>query len=192
MSSRPSELHKEIRGFRVIVDNTRPDIATSSVLERLDDALALIAQYEPWRLAHMRRDISAFVIARYPYRGAFDPDSRSCLTELTFLARRDITAAPVAAMIVNLATQARIMAAQSAVMLDDEHRVAHSCRRAELQFGKALPPHLGTPVIEHAMMQLVLPGAGAVEDIDWDEAARRMHAIDDEALRRDRGTETQS
>jgi hypothetical protein len=41
-------------------------------------------------------------------------------------------------------------------------------------------------------MQLILPGAGSVDNIDWDEAERRMRAIDDEAVRRDPGPETQS
>jgi hypothetical protein len=86
-----------IRGFTVFVDNTRPDIETPAVLERLDESLALIEQAQPWRLAHMRRDVSRFLVIRYPCRGAFFPHTRECMTELTFLARRDISPAPVAA-----------------------------------------------------------------------------------------------
>ena len=90
-----AELH-EIRGFRVVVENTRPDIATSAVLARFDEALELIERHQPWRLAHLRRDLAQFWIVRYACRGAFFPQTRTCMTELTFLARTDITAAPVA------------------------------------------------------------------------------------------------
>ena len=86
----------EIRGFRVLVDNSRPDIETSTVLERLDDALALVERYQPHRYWHLKRDLSCIWIARYPCRGAYFPRQRTCLTELTFLARRDISPAVVA------------------------------------------------------------------------------------------------
>ena len=97
-----------IRGFTVFVDNTRPDIETRAVLERLDESLALIEQAQPWRLAHMRRDVSRFLVIRYPCRGAFFPHTRECMTELTFLARRDISPAPVAASILHEGVHARV------------------------------------------------------------------------------------
>ena len=90
-----------VRGFRVVVDNTRPDIETAVVVARLDEALGLIERYQPWRLAHLRRDLRQFLIVRYPCRGAYFPQSRTCMTELTFLARTDISAAPVAASILH-------------------------------------------------------------------------------------------
>src|SRR5438309_5534776 len=61
------ELH-ERRGFRVAVANTRPDIATADVLSRLDEALALIEEHQPWRLAHLRRDLRQIAVVRYPCR----------------------------------------------------------------------------------------------------------------------------
>ena len=93
--------HHEVRGFHVIVENSRPDISTEVVLKRLDDALALIERHQPWRLAHLRRDLAQFWVVRYPCRGAFFPETRTCMTELTFLARTDITAAPVASSILH-------------------------------------------------------------------------------------------
>ena len=36
-----------VRGFRVVVENTRPDIATPTVLARLDEALELIERHQP-------------------------------------------------------------------------------------------------------------------------------------------------
>ena len=35
----------QVRGLRVVVDNTRPDIATDDVLRRLDEALGLIERF---------------------------------------------------------------------------------------------------------------------------------------------------
>jgi len=75
------------------VDNTRPDIATSDVLARLDEALALIERHQPWRLRHLQRDLAHIKVVRFPCRGAYIPTERACVTELTFLARRDISAA---------------------------------------------------------------------------------------------------
>src|SRR3954453_6220958 len=84
----PVEVHG-VRGFRVVVENTRPDIATPDVLARLDEALALVERHAPLRLRHLRRDFNEIRVARFACRGAFFPGPRMCLTELTFLARRD-------------------------------------------------------------------------------------------------------
>src|SRR5437868_209730 len=64
-----AEVH-DVRGFRVVVENSRPDIATSAVLSRLDEALELIDRHQPWRLRHLRRDLRQISIIRYPCRGA--------------------------------------------------------------------------------------------------------------------------
>src|SRR5215208_4810054 len=128
-----AELH-EIRGFRVVVENSRPDIATPAVLARLDEALALIEQYQPWRLTHLRRDLEQFWIVRYPCRGAFFPQTRTCMTELTFLARRDITAAPVASSIIHEGIHARVHAMGADREYRDMAREERMCRRAELEF----------------------------------------------------------
>ena len=60
----PAARRIAIRGFTVFVDNTRPDIETRAVLERLDESLALIEQTQPWRLAHMRQRRVA--VSRHP------------------------------------------------------------------------------------------------------------------------------
>ena len=85
-----------VRGFTVTVDNTRPDIATADVLARLDESLTLIERHQPWRLAHLRRDLRQIRVMRYPCRGAYFAEHRACMVELTFLARRDIGPATVA------------------------------------------------------------------------------------------------
>ena len=171
-----------VRGIAVDVVNTRADIRTEDVLQRLDDALALIEQYQPIRFAHLQRDVRAIRIERFACRGAFDPTDRTVITELTFLARRDITAAPVASSILHEGVHARVHAFTSRVLggaidrdMSHEERL---CRRAELTFGMALPAALGAPVIERAMDSLDLDDRGVAPAVDWDEAQRRIRDVD--------------
>jgi hypothetical protein len=178
----PEEL--VVRGFSVAVDNTRPDIETSAVVHRLDEALALIESAQPWRMKHLRQDLNGFLIVRYPCRGAFFPDGRVCMTELTFLARTDITAAPVAASIIHEGMHARVHAACRPDTPRDRAHEERICRRAELDFGRALPPELGAPVIERALASLELDDEDVAPTIDWNEAQRRQDAIDAAARRR--------
>jgi hypothetical protein len=173
----PSELH-EVRGFKVVVENSRPDIATSDVLARLGDAIDLIERYQPWRLTHLRRDLDHFWIVRYPCRGAYLPAERACMTELTFLARRDISAAPVASSIVHEGMHARVHEMGVHSESRDHAREERICRNAELSFGLALPPELGAPVVERAQSSLELSDRDVAPEIDWAEAARRIEEVD--------------
>jgi len=173
----------DVRGFAVVVDNTRPDIETPVVLQRLDDALDLIKRYQPWRLAHLRRDLSHFVVARFPCRGAFFPEQRACMTELTFLARTDITPAPVASSILHEGIHARVHAMGVDPVTRDRAREERLCRRAELEFGMALPPELGAPVVQRAAESLELADDDVAPTVDWAEAQRRQQALDDQARR---------
>ncbi len=168
----------ELRGFRVLVENSRPDIATDIVLARLDEALDLIDRYQPWRLRHLRRDLAQFRVVRFPCRGAFIPEERSCVTELTFLARTDITAAPVASSIVHEGIHARVHAMGVRAEGRDRAREERLCRRAELEFGLALPRELGAPVVERAMQSLALADVEVAPQIDWAEAGRRQAMVD--------------
>jgi hypothetical protein len=167
-----------VRGFPVVVENTRPDIDTAVVLRRLDEALELIERYQPWRFAHLRRDVERFWIVRYPCRGAFFSDSRTCMTELTFLARTDISAAPVASSILHEGMHARAHAMGVSPVHRDMAHEERICRRAELAFGKALPPELGRPVIERAEASLLLDDNDVAPEIDWSEAMRRQAEVD--------------
>jgi hypothetical protein len=175
------ELH-EVRGFRVVVENTRPDIATAGVLERLGEAIDLIARHQPWRLAHLRRDLDHFWIVRYPCRGAYLPAERSCMTELTFLARRDISAAPVASSIVHEGMHARVHEMGVREESRDAAREERICRHAELSFGLALPPELGAPVVERARATLTLDDRDVAPTIDWNVAAQRISDADRNAM----------
>jgi hypothetical protein len=178
----------ELHGFRVVVENGRPDISTDAVLARLDEALALIETHQPWRLRHLRRDLEQIAVVRFPCRGAYLPAQRTCITELTFLARRDISAAPVASSIVHEGMHAR---AHNMGVRPETRDLAHEeriCRRAELDFGLALPPQLGAPVIERARASLELPDEDVAPAVDWSEALRRQAAIDAQARGADSGS----
>lgn len=170
-----------VRGFRALVENSRPDIATNDVLDRLDESLALIERYQPWRLRHLRRDLKQFVVTRFPCRGAYIPAERTCITELTFLARRDITAATVASSIVHEGMHARVDRMGVKPEGRDRAKEERLCRRAELEFGQALPLELGRPVIERALGSLALADEEVAPTIDWAEANALQDQIDREA-----------
>ena len=167
-----------MRGIPVSVENTRPDIATADVLARLDEALALIERYQPWRLRHLRRDLNEIRVVRFPCRGAWIPDEGACVTELTFLARRDISAAPVASSIIHEGMHARVDRMGVSRYSRDRAREERLCRRAELEFGRALPADLGAPVVQRALESLDLADQDVAPAIDWNEALRRQNEID--------------
>ncbi len=182
-----------VRGIPVEMRNTREDIETADVLERLDEALELIEAYQPARFRHLARDIRAIRVERYACRGAFIPSEGTVITELTFLARRDITAAPVASSILHEGVHARVAAFRAHLAragLSSQHqgydygspsmaREERLCRRAELVFGLSLPPELGAPVIERALATLELEDRDVAPVIDWKVARGRIKEADE-------------
>jgi hypothetical protein len=168
----------QMRGFTVVVENTRPDIATPDVLARLDESLALIERHQPWRLRHLRRDLKQLRVMRFPSRGAYFAAHRACMVELTFLNRRDIGPATVASTIIHEGMHARV----HRMGVKEDHRDrAHEeriCRKAELAFGQSLSPDEGAPVIERALASLQLDDQDVAPEIDWTEAVRRQNEID--------------
>jgi len=168
----------QMRGFTVVVDNTRPDIATPDVLARLEESLELIERHQPWRVRHLRRDLKQIRIMRFPSRGAYFAAHRACMVELTFLNRRDIGPATVASTIVHEGMHARVHAMGVREENRDRPHEERICRRAELEFGQSLPPDIGAPVVERALASLNLEDQDVAPEIDWDEALRRQNEID--------------
>ena len=87
---------RTLRGIPVTLINTRSDIRSEMVFQRLDTALGLIQQHRPDTFAQISRDFSRIHVVRYPCRAAFYHDSRICLIELTFTVNPEFTEAQVA------------------------------------------------------------------------------------------------
>jgi hypothetical protein len=168
----------QINGFTVVVDNTRADISTADVLERLRESLDVIERYQPWRLRHLKRDLKQIRVMRFPCRGAYFAEHRACMVELTFLARRDIGPATVASTIIHEGMHARVHRMGVREESRDRSHEERICRRAELEFGQALPPDIGGPVVERAQASLELDDSDVAPEIDWAEAARRVDERD--------------
>jgi hypothetical protein len=150
-----TEVHV-VQGFRVELTNNRPDVSSAMVLERLGDALDCIARYAPVRFAHMRRDVPLILVERFASRGAYLHGRRAILTELTFLARRDIGPAVVAASVLHEGMHARTFCLARRMAGTQPAREERICRQAELAFGRALPAEEGRPVIARAVEALAL------------------------------------
>jgi hypothetical protein len=168
--------HHRIRDIPVLVDNSRPDISTAAVLERLGDALDLIDRYTPHYGRHLRRDFSGILVQRYPCRGAYLPESRLCLVELTFTVHPDISVAQIAATILHEGMHARLHALGFPLEMADRARQERFCRRAEIELGRLAPG--GAAVLERALASLELSDGDVAPDIDWRLAARRVEEAD--------------
>lgn len=168
--------HHRVHGLPVTVLNTRPDIDERMVVDRLTGALDLIAEHAPRRLRRLSRDIAAIVVRRFPCRGAFIPQTRECLVELTFTVNPRHSLAEIAASIVHEGTHARIAATCGPLPEQDRPREERVCRRAELEFGLALPD--GAVVVERARSALQLADPDVAPRVDWAEGARRVAAAD--------------
>lgn len=165
-----------VHGLPVRVVNTRPDIQTDQVIQRLTAALDLIATYAPGRYRRLRKDFTGFVVQRFACRGAFFPESRECLVELTFTVNPRHALPEIAASIVHEATHARVARMCRTRPPELHDREERLCRRAELELGLALPD--GAVVVQRAQASLALADQEVAPDVDWAEAARRVAEAD--------------
>jgi hypothetical protein len=168
---------RQIRGIAVRILNSRQDIDTNQVIERLTGALDLVATYAPRRFRRLQQDFSGIVVQRFPCRGAFFPESRECLVELTFTVNPRHTLPEIAASIVHEATHARVARRCGPLSEQRRPREERLCRQAELEFGLALPD--GQVVVERARSSLSLADHEVAPAVDWAEASRRVSAIDE-------------
>ena len=173
-------IETSVRGLRVVVDNTRPDISTTDVLQRLDLALGLIERYAPSHFRRLRRDFDHILVQRYACRGAYLPDRRACMVELTFAVNRDFTPSQVAATILHEAMHARLHRLGFPLEMADRARQERFCRRAEIEFGQAVPD--GAPIVERALATLDARDEEVAPHIDPMLAARRVADADREAM----------
>ena len=169
-----------IQGIRVDVLNTRADLSTERVFRRAEAVIERVRQYQPWRLAHIRRDIAGIVVIRYACRAAYFPDTRACMLELTFMANEQFSDSQVAASLVHEGMHARLdrLSEKYGVTPFAQARARHEriCRRAELDFGLAVPD--GAPVVQRAVESMRLADEEVAPVIEWGEAERRIAAVD--------------
>jgi hypothetical protein len=181
-------IERTIRGVPVSVANTRADIDTERVFRRAEAVLALVERHVPARFRHLRRDLAMITVERFPCRGAYFPERRACLLELTFMANETFSDAQVAATLVHEAMHARLdrLATVQRIRRFDQDAGRHErlCREAELEFGRAVPD--GAPVVARALASLALADEEVAPRIDWREAARRVADVDAAAKRASR------
>jgi hypothetical protein len=176
-----------LRGLRVEVTNSRPDIDTALVVARLGTALELIEEYQPIRFRHLRRDVARISVAAFPCRGAYMPGERTVLTELSFLARTsEFSAAQIASSIVHESVHARVHRMGEQLGFETVHRdmarEERLCRRAERSFGEALPAAMGEPVVRRAVESLALGDAEVAPVVNWADANAAKQRADAEAV----------
>jgi len=178
--SEPQPETRIIDGIRVDVLNTREDVSTERVFQRAEAVIARVRAYQPWRLAHIRRDIAGIVVMRYACRAAYFPDQRLCMLELTFMANEQFSDSQVAASFVHEGMHARLdrLYAKYGVTPFSVARARHEriCRRAELDFGLAVPD--GAPVVQRAIESMRLADDEVAPAIEWGEAGRRVAEVD--------------
>jgi hypothetical protein len=168
--------HHEIAGFPVTIENSRPDIHTAEVVLRLTTAIGLIDRYTPHYGRHLRRDFSGILVKRFACRGAFFPDSRLCLIELTFCVNPEIPESQMAATLLHEGMHARLRTLGLDAPAGNRAREERFCRRAEVEFGMLVPD--GGPIVARALSALKLEDADVAPDIDWMLAAQRVAEVD--------------
>jgi len=178
--SEPVPETRTIDGIQVEVLNTRDDVSTERVFRRAEAVIGRVRQYQPWRLAHIRRDIAGIIVMRYACRAAYFPDQRLCMLELTFMANEQFSDSQVAASFVHEGMHARLdrLAQKYGVMPFVQARARHEriCRRAEFDFGLAVPD--GGPVVQRAVESMRLADEDVAPAIEWGEAERRVAEVD--------------
>jgi hypothetical protein len=173
---------RTIRGVHVTVVNTRPDIDTARVFEKLDGALGVIERYQPHRLRRFRHDVRGIIVKRFACRAAFFGATRECLIELTFAGEGKFSDAQVAASIVHEGVHARLLTMGLAGHPGCEAREERLCREAELELGLAVPD--GQAVVDRAMASLSLDDMDVAPNVDWRVAEQRVADADAAARRR--------
>ena len=179
-SLEPRPETRVVGGIPVHVINTRDDIDTERVFRRAEAVIARVAQYQPWRLAHLRRDIAGILVQRYACRAAFFGDSKLVMLELTFMANEQFSDSQVAASFIHEGMHARLdhLSERYGVTPFASARARHEriCRRAELDWGRAVPD--GEPVVRRALESMALADEEVAPTIEWEEASRRVAAVD--------------
>ena len=111
----------------------------ASILERIEQALALIRLHAPRRYQRLRRDLSRIWVRLLPGDlASFNAAARACELDSRYVRDDAVTAGELAASIVHEASHARIDR-YIPYREDLRHRIEAACRRQELAFARRLP-----------------------------------------------------
>jgi hypothetical protein len=163
----------------VWVTNFRRDTTEDHLFDQIEAALSLIAEYQPRRLHRMLQDVERIWVRQHTLcRAAFWPESRSCILDTFFVAT--FPPEQIAASIIHEAIHARVHAFCGPGYLERRTREEALCRKAEIQFGLAIPN--GEAIVMRAHEARVAELSEDAIPIDWAEAYRRAALAEIEQL----------
>lgn len=143
---------RRMHGIEVVVRNDYLHASTEAMFHKVQAALGLIADAQPWRIPMLRRDFARIVVRQNTGCRAMFEHSGSCVLDTFFVAT--FAPAQVASSIVHEGVHARLRGGGRVVppeLIAWEERL---CRRAELGFGLRIPD--GAAVVERARGSLAL------------------------------------
>jgi hypothetical protein len=122
------------------------------VFQKVCEGIALIAQYNPVRLAQIRRDLRGVRIDHCDGVAQYRHKTRLCLLDFHYVMGQEVTPAHVAASIIHEATHARLMKAGFGYEIERRARIERLCFKAEKAFGSRVPD--GKAIVEEAQAQM--------------------------------------
>lgn len=164
---------KEVYGVEILCDVHSPDVGCDTLFERMEQALALVAEYQPWRMNQIREYLALIILRRRGSNRAALITSRVVEMDWTFVVNH--TPAEVAASVLHESVHARVRRCLGWGGEDRREWEEGLCRRAEVWFAEAIPE--GSVVYRRAAAALEAGGENLAPKIDWAEAKR----LDDDA-----------
>jgi hypothetical protein len=129
-----------IQGVRVKLGPLLDNAVGAHVLELVELALNLIAQYDPRRMRRIARDIRCIWIHQAAYADAFFiEDLRLCVLNRGYVTARDTAPDMIAATIVHEAVHARLQSRNIQYVEPLRARVERLCDAETLAFARRLP-----------------------------------------------------
>jgi hypothetical protein len=112
---------------------------SDAMLDRVEEALALIREFDPIRYRHLCKDLDRIVVSPlHGPDGQFKPDTFTCEIDSHYVKRDDITSESIAAVIVHEAAHARLHRRGIGYPEPSRVRIEDFCVRQEWLFGHKL------------------------------------------------------
>ena len=129
--------HPIAGGFKIV--DFAPKGTFASVLPVVNEAIDLIATYDPRRYHRIRRDIRYIIVARTPLSEVAEywPNLRACILDPSFVGSH--AAGSIALSIVHEATHARLWKAGVRYGENVRARVERRCILEEIAFARRVP-----------------------------------------------------